>query len=204
VIAAFLLLAEPLGYTVETERLVHRSAGRIWVEVLKDGEAAVELTHPTGRRARVIPQANYGGGSGLHSISFPKKPDVAVEVTGPGCQPRLWLFDPKYKLDSESIASSDPDAWGIPKGSPKPQDINAMHAYRDAIRDENDCHAVQFAAILYPGPTRFFGAGLAALSAYPGMPELLATPLTDLLAQALDPAFELEPVGGEVDDTSSS
>jgi predicted component of viral defense system (DUF524 family) len=48
-------------------------------------------------------------------------------------------------------------------------DIDKMHAYRDAIRDTANEHAVEFAAIIYPGATtESFGAGLEAISARPG------------------------------------
>jgi hypothetical protein len=41
-----------------------------------------------------------------------------------------------------------------------------MHAYRDAIRDQTDAHAVEFAAIIYPGAvTERFGDGLEAIAA---------------------------------------
>ena len=42
-----------------------------------------------------------------------------------------------------------------------------MHAYRDAIQSEGG-RVVQYAAILYPGPTERYDPGLEALSVQPG------------------------------------
>jgi hypothetical protein len=188
VIAAFLNLAVSLGYTVKADRLVSRSASRIWVEILKDGRAAVELEHPCGQKARLVPQRSYPArGTGLHSVSFAKRPDVAIEITDPEGRTEIWIFDPKYKLDSETRSITDEDGAESARGAPKPQDINAMHAYRDAIRDSRGGHLVRFAAILYPGPSHFYGTELAALEAQPLNRNMLATPLAQILSDALEP-----------------
>jgi predicted component of viral defense system (DUF524 family) len=80
-----------------------------------------------------------------------------------GQPPPLFIFDPKYKVDSEELEGE------ITDGRPKKVDIDKMHAYRDAIRDTNNEHAVEFAAIIYPGAaTERFGAGLEAIAARPG------------------------------------
>lgn len=86
---------------------------------------------------------------------------------------RLWLLDPKYKLDSETrpVGEETPDE-GL-KGSPKKVDIDKMHAYRDAIRGGQGEVAVLYAGILYPGETQRYSAGLAALRAIPGHAEKL-------------------------------
>jgi hypothetical protein len=193
VIATFANLAPSLGYTVERQDVVHRRADRVWVEVLKDGKPAVVLKHPSGQTAKLLPQFRYpSGGSGLHSVSFPKKPDISVEIEDPDGNTEIWIFDPKYKLDSETQPASDETGDDIPSGSPKPQDINAMHAYRDAIRDGANRHVVRFAGILYPGATRDFGAELAALQAQPLIDGDLGASLSEILATALRPRVALE------------
>ena len=191
VIAAFVNLAGSLGYIVKTQNLVQRRASRIWVEVLKDGQPAVELVHPSGRTAKLIPQRSYVPGStGLHSMSFAKRPDVAIEVSEPGGETAVWIVDPKYKLDSETRASDNEEDPALPKGSPKTQDIDAMHAYRDAIRDSSGQRVVRCAAILYPGRTRVFGSDIAAFQAQPLNPELLDGELTQFLGSALQPTID--------------
>jgi predicted component of viral defense system (DUF524 family) len=180
VIAVLLELGADLGYRIRRERLSSRRAGELWIQLLRDGQPAVILTHPElGRVISLIPQRTYSpGAKGLNSISFAQKPDVALEISEPG-QTHVYLFDPKYKLDSEEIAGEDPQA------RPKKIDIDAMHAYRDAIRGPGAEHVVRYAAILYPGPTNTYTSGLEALRAHPQDPQGLEASIRDALHPAL-------------------
>jgi predicted component of viral defense system (DUF524 family) len=72
-----------------------------------------------------------------------------------------------------------------PDGKPKKMDIDKMHAYQDAIRDEKGRRVVEHAAILYPGPEVRFDVGLEALQAVPGMKQGLETRLSEVLITAL-------------------
>jgi hypothetical protein len=103
----------------------------------------------------------------------------AVEIQQPKSPPRLYLFDPKYKLKGELLEGESPD------GRPKKVDIDKMHAYRDAIRDQEDVRAVRHAAILYPGPSISYAEGIEALHAYPGSITILEERLKELFQQAL-------------------
>jgi multiple antibiotic resistance protein len=124
-------------------------------------------------------------GSKLRSISFSQTPDVTVEVQRPGLAPRLYLYDPKYKLQSEDATFGD--------GRPKKIDIDTMHAYRDAIRDNAERRVVSYAAILYPGPEARYGDSIEALQARPDRPDTLEHRLRDVLTEALDPSND-EPI----------
>jgi len=109
-------------------------------------------------------------------------PDVTVEVRPQGDSPQLYVFDPKYKLDS--------DQESIGNGSPKKEDIDKMHAYRDALRGQHGERVVRYAAILYPGPEVSFSAGdhtpeIAALSANPEQPGALKASLRQIFERAL-------------------
>jgi predicted component of viral defense system (DUF524 family) len=84
---------------------------------------------------------------------------VVLEITSAN-RTHVLIFDPKYKLDSEQSGEQ-------PKAKPKKADIDAMHAYRDAIRDEQGHRVVQYAAILYPGPTVTYTRNLEAIEADP-------------------------------------
>jgi hypothetical protein len=77
-------------------------------------------------------------------------------------------------VDSEELAGE------ITDGRPKKVDIDKMHAYRDPIRDPKDAHAVDFAAIIYPGRN---GTGLEAIALRPG------EPVTDDIREALHAAL---------------
>jgi hypothetical protein len=165
--------------------LVGRDAGGFYARVLPDGKPAVHLVHPDHKTAvKVIPERTYrgkgGGGNGLHSISYGQRPDVAVEVHSPDDRPRIYLFDPKYKLEGEYLEG---ESGG---GKPKKVDIDKMHAYRDAIRDGEGGRPVQYAAILYPGPKMHYVRGLEALPAYPGLERVLERRLDNLFREALD------------------
>jgi predicted component of viral defense system (DUF524 family) len=123
------------------------------------------LTHPeTDAVARLIPQRRYSPNAvGLHSVTFAQIPDIALELTTDR-PTEIYVFDPKYKLQSEDLDGEYPNA------RPKKIDIDAMHSYRDAIRNEAQEHVVSFAAILYPGPDQAYGDGLAAIRARPSDP----------------------------------
>lgn len=192
VIAATLEVAVTNGYHVTHQSLASRSHGEIYVQLLRNGSPAVQATHPaTGAELTVTPQRRYDSGRGrgnrLHSVSFPEIPDVAVELTI-GARTDVHIFDPKYKLQSEGLADEPPT------GRPKKTDIDAMHAYRDAIRDAGGRHAVRYAAILYPGPSASYGEGLAAISARPGSPQALREQLRGVLGPALERAASPRPV----------
>ncbi|HEY0024424.1 MAG TPA: DUF2357 domain-containing protein [Longimicrobium sp.] len=183
VIHAALAVAGELGYQVIEERLVRRTPGAAFLRVLPDGRPAVLLRQPvTGVEVRIVPERTYrkhGGEAGLWSTTYEQRPDLAVEVLPPDGPASVYLFDPKYKLDSELLES----AGGA--GKPKKVDIDKMHAYRDAIRDRDGRHAVRYAAILYPGPEQRFPYGVEALTAYPGS----ALPLVDRLQEVLREAL---------------
>jgi hypothetical protein len=180
VIDELLKLAAEHGYDIRQQRLAHPTEGGLWIAVLRDGSPAVILVHPESERVvKLIPQRTYSRKhSGMHSVSFNQIPDVAVEVTD-GPATRIYIFDPKYKLQSEHQAGQEA------KARPKKVDIDAMHSYRDAIRSEDRDHIVQFAGILYPGPTEFFEDGLAAIHAEPGDPDGLRRLIGEVLSAAI-------------------
>lgn len=62
-----------------------------------------------------------------------------------------------------------------------------MHAYRDAIRAADGTLVVQYAATLYPGQTKNYDDGLAAIRAYPTDEAPLEQELRTVLGHALTP-----------------
>jgi hypothetical protein len=183
VLAAVLEVAGGLGYRVEVQRLASRDATGLYVRILPDGKPAVILHHPDRHiTVQVIPQRSYGRRGALHSISYTQIPDLAIEISRPDKPATVYLFDPKYKLDGESVQ-------GEIGGRPTKVDIDTMHAYRDAIRDGSDTRVVRYAAILYPGPLEQFGNGIEALPAYPTAEYTLRKTLRLRLMEALDSPF---------------
>lgn len=181
VIQAAAHIAVELGYRCESERLLYRDGGGVFVQLLRDNRPALVLRHDElGRSVRVIPQRSYTPGVvGLHGATYEQKPDVAIEIEDDDGSTRVVIFDPKYKLYSEGAEGEILDA------RPNKIDIDKMHAYRDAIR-QDDARIVTFAAILYPGPSvPSFGRGVGAISAVPGSVAGLEDLLTAVLMEQL-------------------
>lgn len=160
-VAALLNAAEDEGFRVTSQRLCSGVEGEPAI-VLPPEVPAVRLEHADGRVVVLTPQRRFprGAAGDLHSISFEQIPDVTLEVGRPGRR-ALFLFDPKYKLWGDGSGTAG-------DGRPKKEDVDKMHAYRDAIRDRGGGRPVRFAAILYPGPEAWFGSDVAALPALPG------------------------------------
>lgn len=181
VIDALLEVAASYELRVVEQRLVHRRGGELYVEVLRDGRPAVTLAaEGAATRVILIPQQTYSvAGTPARSVSFNQRPDVAVEIrSARGASPAIYLFDPKYKLQSEEAGSA------VARVPLKP-DIDAMHSYRDSIRDQHGRRVVRYAAILYPGDAQHYTRGLEALPANPDDPVPLRAHLQRVLSEAL-------------------
>ena len=129
----------------------------------------------TGASINVLPQHSFTSRGRLRSISLTQRPDLVIELERPGYQPSLIVLDPKYKLRADTLAQSmseeldEEDRELTAQGKPVKSDIDKMHAYRDAIRDEHGCHAITHAAIIYPGHENTDYAGeVGAIGARPG------------------------------------
>lgn len=187
VIQTLLQVAAECGYQVRVQQLVRKDRGGLCLRILPNGEPAVVLYHPqTQTVVKLIPERTYHRSGGLQSISFQQRPDIAIEIESPTQGYAVYLFDPKYKLNSEQLRGDvDEDPEPVPTGMPKKADIDKMHSYRDAIRDEKLSRVVRYAAILYPGPEVRYADDIEALHAYPGEMDKLNGRLKAVLANAL-------------------
>jgi len=177
---AVLTAGSHAGYQVVEHRLARRRGPTVYVEVLRDGAPVVRLRHPvTGAEAMLTPERRFPpDGKRYRSRSLTQIPDLVLEVHGPGRPPRQPVLDPKYKLDGEVGEEF--------LATPKKIDLDKMHAYRDAIVDTGSGErVVQYAAIIYPGPTKRYD-GIAALQGRPkqksGLREKLEAIFTDALS----------------------
>jgi hypothetical protein len=179
VIEAVLIIGERKGYKTIRHQLVQRSAGDLFVRVFSNGKPAVVLRHTNGNRTvSVRPQHSIGHSGPLRSISFDQIPDILIEIASEDGKCDVILFDPKYKLNSENMIAADK----VQDGGPKKDDIDKMHAYRDAIRDSHMRRIVRYAAILYPGQKNFEYQGeVAALSSIPGNSKSMDQALGEVL-----------------------
>ena len=181
VIDAVTRVAGDRGYRVVEERLSRRRQAALFIDVLPMGEALVRYRHDeSGTEATLTHERTFRRTGSPRSVSFPQRPDIVLEVRAPDSMPRLFVFDPKYKLDSEGL-----DEEGL-TGRPKKSDIDKMHAYRDAIRGEGGKRVIEYAAILYPGASQHFGDNVAALEAVGGREAGLRMELDAVLCSALE------------------
>lgn len=189
VIDVLLEEAGRFGFDSIEHRLARQIGQGVYVKLLPDGVPALTLARSEdGCSVRLTPQRTLGrASSGIHSTSFAQRPDVVVQISRPALRPRLILFDPKYKLQSEDQPAGDyaPEDASVPVGQPKKIDIDTMHAYRDAIRDRDGERVVDYAAILYPGPEVRFPPGIEALTADPSRPELLRDRVRSVLSSVI-------------------
>jgi hypothetical protein len=177
VIQTLLEVAEQKGYQVEKQCLAGRDKSGIYVRVLPNGQPAIVLTHPQhNTRVKLIPERSYWiKHEDLHSATGREQiPDVAVEVELSDGSQRIYLFDPKYKLDK--------------KGNPPKEDTDKMHVYHHDIRNREGRRVVRYTAILYPGSFKSYPkAEIEALPAYPGREAELQEHLRRVLDKALTP-----------------
>ena len=169
------------GYRVVEERLSRRRQAALFIDVLPMDEPLVRYRHDeSGTETTLTHERTFRRTGSPRSVSFPQRPDIVLEVRAPDSVPRLFVFDPKYKLDSEG---HDEESL---TGRPQKTDIDKMHTYRDAIRGEGGKRVIEYAAILYPGPSQHFGDDLAALEAVGGREAGLRMELDAVLASALE------------------
>jgi len=174
-------VAGTMGYQVKQQQLARKDANNVFIRLLPDGKPVVTLIHPIDKtEIRLIPERTYGRQGPLHSISFEQRPDIVVEIQQVSGPIQIYLFDPKYKLESERPGANKND-----KPGPKKEDIDKMHAYRDAIRCDNERRIVQYAAIMYPGKHMYYSEGIEALQAYPGEEQQLEERLRNIFLAAL-------------------
>ncbi|MGA9381226.1 MAG: DUF2357 domain-containing protein [Phormidium sp.] len=181
-IVSLLEVAEKRGYQVEKQRLVAIDKSGIYVKVLPNGKPAIILVHPQHKTTvKLIPERTYGKDGELHSASVTLRPDIAIEIKLPDGSHQVYIFDPKYKLDSEKQENISRET------KPETADIQKMHTYHDAIYDNNNKQVVCYAAILYPGTyMTYSNREIEALPAYPGKETELKEHLYRILNKALN------------------
>lgn len=171
------------GYELVHQQLTLRDSSGIFVRMVPAGIPALRLVHPEHQiTVELIPERAYGRNGELRSISFSQIPDISISVRRNDGTVRLVLFDPKYKLAGAMVNNE------INDGRPKKEDIDKMHAYRDAIRDAFDERVVLVACTLYPGPSVQYGPGIEAIKSDPFNPALLEQRIARILDGVLETA----------------
>ena len=175
-----ILLTEAVvqGFTAGPQRLLTRTRDGFVLRVLPNGEPVVELDHrERGLTVRFRPEFGFSSLKGtfqsvesarqdlarLRSLTYEKRPDVTIERWDSEGRVALLLLDPKYKREGEHDPAHGREA------SPVREDLDKMHTYRDAIRDQDGRRVVAYAATLYPGRSELAADGLE-IAALPGLP----------------------------------
>ena len=103
------------GFRVVEERLSRRRQAALFIEVLPPGEPLLRYRHDkSGTEATLTHERIFHLTGSPRSVSFQQRPDIVLEVRVPDSAPRLFVFDPKYKLDSKDRDDED-GATGRPR-----------------------------------------------------------------------------------------
>lgn len=140
------LLIEELGF----EEVSSQKAKLMFSDQLdltmKDGMyGAFHFERPDGLKIKLAHEPIFHQKTEIKSYLNTQKPDILLEVLFPNKQRFIWLFDAKYRLNSD-----DGEDDLVPDDA-----INQMHRYRDALvwakQDEGKSRPVFGAYALYPG-----------------------------------------------------
>jgi hypothetical protein len=180
--------AAALGLQVQRNALLERTNG--YLQLRLSGEGA--RLGGEGLEISIRTERSYTRSSGeLRSISYEQRPDIAIEIQRPEGPRSVLLFDPKYQVNEDRALLRLDRTPGdnlhdeIARGGPSKTDIDKMHTYRDAIRGSSGKRAVEYAAILYPGPTQQFSDSLEAICARPGREDALQRRVAAVLRQSV-------------------
>ena len=108
--------------------------GRLLLALMKGKESGLRLARSSGETVEI--SYNRAFPAKKRSLSRTMQPDITLERTE-GTTERLWLLDPKFKPYETPGSEGD--------------DIDQMHAYRDAILDSRGDKPVARAWCLYAG-----------------------------------------------------
>jgi predicted component of viral defense system (DUF524 family) len=174
-LAAIIGALSSRGFRVTRQRLVRRLPQGPMVTLVQGQDSVLEAVHPQGTVVRVHFQRSFvPAGTPFASLSFEQRPDLVVEILHRDGTAELLILDAKYKTEERDGTIG-----------PKKEDIDKMHAYRDAIIHREQGRVVRHAAILYPGPRRCFGGGVSALPADPLNRDELSAEVSALLEEAI-------------------
>lgn len=101
---------------------------------LNDTAEQFNLVRPDGMKAVLIHEPTYNGSKKfkfdkIYSWTTTQRPDIFLEVTLPSKDKVRWVFDAKYRIDS-----NDKKKWPQEKIDTVPDDaVNQMHRYRDSL-----------------------------------------------------------------------
>lgn len=173
VLAEIVAVLVERGFRIAAQRLVRRLPEGPLVKLASSQDPVLTATHADGTGVRIHFQRSFvREGAPFASRGFEQRPDLVIETLRPDGIAELLILDPKYKVEERSGELA-----------PKKEDIDKMHAYRDAIIHRAQGRVVRRAAILYPGPARDFDGVVWAVPAEPLTPEVFRRAIRQLVVQ---------------------
>ena len=210
VVSVMLHVCADSGYQCVSHPWIKRGNQGLFIQVMYDGEAALELSNPTtGKAVRLLPWRVDSAGENTPGSSQELPPGLAVAIYTPEKPPVVLLFDPKYKvatgtLEATSTVIEPGTKKPVPKKTsaktkaakneiadalsaiePMQKDIDEVLFCMDQIRGPGGVREIQYAAILYPGQRKQISPHLEALPARPLDGEAWQKNVYDVLSRYL-------------------
>ena len=163
------------GCIIEHQELMGETPFGFGVRALPSGRSAiVARLAASNLQLELVPQARASAnGPVLWSRSHEMIPDIAVLIRDGSELKSVLVLDPKYKRKGNT---------------PLTKDFDKMHTYRDAIRSRHGHRIVNYAGIIYPGPSIDYNGEIGAISGIPGrtsiVDEIRAKVLTRIDAES--------------------
>ncbi|MGH9549921.1 MAG: nuclease domain-containing protein [Terriglobales bacterium] len=192
VVSVLLQVCAEKGYRCVSQSLVKKDSNGLFIQRVKDGEAALELSCPTsGKIVRVVPWRTDGGSEKSLNTSHEPSRALAIAVFTPEKPPVLLVFDPKYNVSAKSAekpaakkaktkAAKDALAEMLSAIEPMKEEIEELLFCMDQVKTPEG-REIQYAAILYPGLRKQIASDLEALPARPSDREALQKNVYDVL-----------------------
>lgn len=148
----------------------------IFIQVINDEQAAIELACPsTGRRATLVSWKPDGGNEVLEDTpNHERLIALAIVIDSPGEQSKLLVFDPEYR-----VAAKGADI------EPMKEDVGDLIRWVELGKAPDSARSIQYAAMLYPGPRMQFSSEVEALPALPSDGDGLQKSICDVLRRYL-------------------
>ena len=136
------LAAEATGAGLPAERLFTVDRFGLRMRLRRGRAQTVTFALGDGRRLAITYNPRFGGKGYL----VPQQPDLMLTLERPGGPRTRYILDAKYRLDASPAYVR---RFGVP--GPPADALNALHRYRDAIRDDDrQGRTVAQAVALYP------------------------------------------------------
>lgn len=215
VLNAMLQVCLESGFRCVSHNWVKRFSTGIFIQVINDEQAAIELTCPTtGKRATLVSWKPDGGNEVLEDTpNHERLIALAIVIDAPGEQSKLLVFDPEYR-----VAVSDADNAVAKQGSgkvisakskkknsitaksevakleivearrkiePMKEDVGDLIRWVELGKAPDSARLIQYAAMLYPGPRMQFASEVEALPALPSDGDGLQKSICDVLRRYL-------------------